>query len=186
MKALTALRRQLRLLIGRGVVRLVNDAGGLQQLQVELYEGELRVLDRIQNYGYTSVPHEGAEVITGSVGGARNHSVVVCVDDRRFRLKGLKKGEVALYTDEGDTLHFKRGRLVEINAGSAVVVNAPVSTFNGNLQVNGAITATQAIHSGVSVSAPSVIAGFSLTVNGIQVLDHDHMFGSISVTGPMQ
>lgn len=203
MSILSTLARRIRLVIGRGVVRLVNDAGGLQRVQVELYRGELRELDRVQDYGMTSVPLPGAEVVTGSVGGSRNHSVVICIDDRRYRLKGLKPGEVALYTDEGDTIHFKRGRIIEINAGAEVIVNtahatvnAPatingdtvingLTTINGGLQVNGTITSTQAIHSAVSLSAPVVMAVTSLTVNGIEVLGHKHPYGSSNMTGDM-
>lgn len=49
----------------------------------------------------TSVPHAGAECVTLSVGGNTDHPVVINVDDRRYRMRGLKTGEMAIYDDQG-------------------------------------------------------------------------------------
>lgn len=48
------------------------------------------------------------------LGGNRAQGLAVKVDDRRYRLKGLACGEVALYTDEGDKIHLERGNLIVI------------------------------------------------------------------------
>jgi phage gp45-like len=48
------------------------------------------------------------------VGGDRNNGVVVAVGDRKFRLKGLQGGEVAMYTDEGDIIIMKRGHNIKV------------------------------------------------------------------------
>ena len=55
--------------------------------------------------------------------------------DRRYRKKGLTEGEVALYTDEGDELVFNRGRIVRLNAGSAVEVTAPKVTITASTSI---------------------------------------------------
>ena len=54
-------------------------------------------------------------------GGNRTSGIVVCVEDKRYRLKGLESGEVALYTDEGDSLVLKRDNTIEINTKKFIV-----------------------------------------------------------------
>lgn len=66
--------------------------------------------------------HAGAEAVVLFPSGDRSHGVVISVADRRYRLKGLKSGEVAIYTDEGDSIILKRGRVTEITTSELVVI----------------------------------------------------------------
>ncbi|MGN7832668.1 phage baseplate assembly protein V [Pseudoxanthomonas sp. 22568] len=132
---------KVRLMISRAVIRLVDDALKVQGNQVTMLDDEARAsVERFQEYGFTSVPRDGAEAIAVAVGGSRSHMVVVATDDRRYRKRDLKPGEVALYTDEGDYVLLKRGRIVEVKAGTRLRVDAPEAEFLGNLHVNGQIT----------------------------------------------
>jgi phage baseplate assembly protein V len=122
------LRTQIANLVARAVVKLVTDSVKMQVLQLEVLDGETRDgCERVQQYGLTSVPLEGAEAVVLFVGGRRDHPLVVAVDDRRHRKKDLQPGEVALYTDEGATVYLKRGRIViddsEIRLGSDAASN---------------------------------------------------------------
>lgn len=122
------LTRRVRLMVARGVVSLVNDALKVQGLQVQLLPGEVRDMERFQNYGFTSHPHPGAEACAAFVGGNRDHGIVLAVDDRRYRLKGLAQGEVAIYTDEdqsGHRIHLKRGNEIHLIAGASSIVIKP-------------------------------------------------------------
>lgn len=120
--SLERLARRLRLMVGRAVLNLVNDAAGLQQLQVSALADEDRDgVERVQNYGTTSVPLPGATVVMVSVAGVRDHLVAVAVDDPRYRPQGLEPGEVCFYTDEGDKIHFKRGNIVEVTTKQYIV-----------------------------------------------------------------
>ncbi|KAF0145125.1 MAG: mu-like prophage Flumu protein gp45 [Nitrospirae bacterium] len=67
-----------------------------------------------QHYGFTSRPLSGAEAILIQDG---NHIVMLASDDRRYRL-AIEDGEVALYTDEGDHILFKRGKEIYIKSGN--------------------------------------------------------------------
>jgi phage baseplate assembly protein V len=119
-KLLDPVRRRLAQLVNRAVLQLVNDAAGLQELQVQALADE--VLDRIerfQQYGLTSVPLPGSEGLLLSVGGSRSNAVIIAVDDRRYRLQGLEGGEVALYTLDdqaapGHRIVLKRGGVIEV------------------------------------------------------------------------
>lgn len=81
--------------------------------------------ERIQQYGFTSVPLSGAEGVAVFLGGERSAGLIIATDDRRFRVKELQPGEVCLYTDEGDTIKFLRGKQIAITSGGKVSVVAP-------------------------------------------------------------
>lgn len=152
-RALRPLAQRLQLMIGRAVVLLVNDNTRLQELQVSLLADEVRdQAERFQNYGFTSHPLPGAEAVAASVAGSRDHVVVIAVDDRRYRLRALQPGEVAIYSDEGDKVVIKRGGVIEVTASTKVRLVTPLVECTGNLQVAGTITAgVDAIADGVSL-----------------------------------
>lgn len=126
-------------MISRCTLALANAKGKLQQLQIRMLAGEVKdAVEHLEPYGFTSCPLPGAEGVAVFPGGDRSHGVVVVIADRRFRLQGLKAGEVALFTDEGDKIHFERGRKITaetatftINASEAVAINSPSLTHNG-------------------------------------------------------
>jgi phage gp45-like len=136
------LQRRVMLMIGRAVLAVIDDGKALQSLQVNLLADETRDdVERFQEYGYTSHPHPGAEAVAVSVTGTRDHVLVIAVDDRRYRLKGLEQGEVALYTDEGDSIILKRGNIIQVTAATKLEVITPLAHFTGDIAVDGRIDA---------------------------------------------
>lgn len=146
----------------RGVVALANSASKLQTLQMRLTAGEVKDgMEHLEPYGFTSCPHEGAEALAGFMGGDRSHGVVIVVSDRRYRIQELEPGEVAIYTDEGDKVHFKRGRVIAVETGTlnitatdSVNFNTPKITQTGQIisqgdQVAGGVSQIKHPHSGV-------------------------------------
>ncbi|MFJ2445157.1 phage baseplate assembly protein V [Pseudomonas sp. NPDC087626] len=132
-------------MLARGAVALGNSASKLQSLQLRLLAGEVKDnVEHLEPYGFTACPQPGAEALAGFIGGDRSHGVVIVVADRRFRLQGLKPGEVALYTDEGDFIHFKRGRVIEmetmtlkVKAHTAVEFDTPLVRTTGRIESAG-------------------------------------------------
>jgi len=156
--------RRLRLLVTRGVVKRVDDTKGIQELQISALDGELLdAIERLQQYGITSHPLEGADTINLNVGASRSHTIVIAVDDRRYRLK-LKPGEVALHDDQGQAVTLLR---------DGMVIEAPKgTTHKGDMAINGDVD----------------INGI-LTLNGVVVNDHGHPItsgSSAGITGAMQ
>ncbi|TBV12749.1 phage baseplate assembly protein V [Stutzerimonas kirkiae] len=107
----------------------------MQGLAGEQVNGEL-----MQHYGFTSAPLPGAEYIVVPVGGNSKHAVVIASEDGRYRV-ALADGEVALYTDEGDCIHLKRGRLIEVvtetllvKAGTKVRFETPMVEATGDIR----------------------------------------------------
>jgi phage baseplate assembly protein V len=146
----------------RGVVALANSASKLQTLQMRLTAGEVKDgMEHLEPYGFTSCPHAGAEALAGFMGGDRSHGVVIVVSDRRYRIQELEPGEVAIYTDEGDKVHFKRGRVIAVETGTlnitatdSVNFNTPKITQTGQIisqgdQLAGGVSQINHPHSGV-------------------------------------
>jgi len=119
-KITAPLKRRVSLMVGRAVLSAaVDDSTQFQTIQADVLADEtLDGLERIQNYGFTGVPFEDAEAVIVFPQGNRDHGLVICVDDRRFRLKALKNGEVAMYTDEGDKIHLKRGGIIHVDSSN--------------------------------------------------------------------
>ncbi len=130
---LAPLRTRVANMVSRAVVKLVDDSKKMQLLQVDLLEGETRdELEHFQGYGFNSVPLAGAEGVAVFVGGRRDHGIVIAVDDRRYRIRNLESGEVAMYTDQGDSIVIKRGGTIEVTAATKVIVGAPLVELAGN------------------------------------------------------
>lgn len=144
-KMLAPLRRRIGYLVTKGVVTLIDPNALMQMLQVTLTNGE--VIDGVEHaepYGFTSHPIKGGQTLVLFPHGDRNHGVAIMAGGREFRLKGLVEGEVALSTDEGDVLHFKRGNQILINSANQVdIVGASKVNIDSSDQVN--ITGTNKI-----------------------------------------
>jgi len=139
-KIIDPVRRRIMNIISRGINRGVDDTKGIQRMKSSLFSDEIHDrMERFQEYGFTSVPKVGAEAIAIFHSGNREHGIIIAVDDRRFRLKNLQEGEVAIYTDEGDKIHFKRDKKIDIetseltiNATAKVIVNTQEATVTAN------------------------------------------------------
>lgn len=113
-------------MVGRAVIKLVNDVTRVQGLQVSLLADEAHdFVERFGEYGFTSHPQPGAEAVMVSVGGNRDHGIVIAVEDRRYRLTNLQAGEVAIYDDLGQKITLYRDR-IEAEAPKVVVLSDDV------------------------------------------------------------
>jgi phage gp45-like len=150
------LRSRVANMLARAVVALVDDEKQMQLLQLSVLEGETREdVERVQNYGFTSVPLEGAEAVVLFVGGNRDHGLAVAVDDRRYRLRGLEGGEVAMFDHQGTKIVCKANGDVEITPASGAV------KVNGTVDVTGDVTG-----SGVSLASHTHLPGTLLAPSG--------------------
>lgn len=208
-----SMRRQIGLMIGRAVVKLVNDAGGFQRVQLVGVGYETNEIPRAQNYGMTSNPLPGAAAVFVCANGQRNKAVAIAVDDPRYRPQSLQPGEVEIYTDEGDYIKLARGRLVQIVAGAKVTITAPevdviASTkvllqtplveATQNVKVDGQLTVVgQLIGQGgmalsgggasaASITGNLVLTSGNVTADGIGLKTHVHADAQGGLTGVPQ
>lgn len=150
--ALRGLQRSVSNLLARAVVTGLNTASKCQMLQVDLLANEQKEnVEHLEPYGFTSAPHTGAEGVAVFPDGDRSHGVILMVADRRYRIKGLKAGEVAIYTDEGDSITLKRGNTIEaqtknwiinsetcsLNATQKITLNSPLVEATKDMKAGG-------------------------------------------------
>ncbi|KPC53033.1 Bacteriophage Mu Gp45 protein [Amantichitinum ursilacus] len=131
------LARRIGNLVARGGVLLVTSGSKMQSLQVSLLADEPKDnIEHFEPYGYTACPQQGAEALALFMQGERSHGVVIAVADRRYRMKGLKAGEVALYDDQGQSVYLTRAGIVINGAGKPLTVNnTPTVTVNASATI---------------------------------------------------
>jgi phage baseplate assembly protein V len=121
-RILEPLRNKLRAIVSRAVVLAVQDSSKKIQL-VSLRigaEGEnLSKVERVQNFGLTSNPMDGAQALVLAVGGERSHSIVVGIDDANYRIV-VDRGEVAVYNAFNAVIKLCKDGTIEIGDGKAL------------------------------------------------------------------
>ncbi|MFC3340805.1 phage baseplate assembly protein V [Paracandidimonas soli] len=165
------------------MVSLVDPARLMQVLQLRMTAGETKDgVEHFEPYGYTAHPLRGAEHLTAFMNGDRSHAVVLCVADRRHRVRGLKPGEVCLYTDEGDEIRFQRGRVIGVTAGSRLDVTAPEVVVRASVKVT---LDTPLVHATKDIKADGHISDALGSMQGMRdrFNGHDHPGDSGGTTG---
>jgi len=160
------LTRRVMNMVARGVIAKSDDEPGMQNVQVTLLHEEAKVaVERFQNYGFSSHAPGQSEVVVVFFGGGRDHGLIVGVDDRDSRFTGLQEGEVAIYTDEGDSVVMKRDNNIEITTKHALVKaeeDATIETKDAKIKAEQAtITGTDKLtleSTSLDITAPSSIA----------------------------
>ncbi|MEW6562707.1 MAG: phage baseplate assembly protein V [Pseudomonadota bacterium] len=191
----------------RGKLTRNNSGQPIQLAQVAgLADELLQNVELMQHYGITSNPPAGSECVVLPLGGRTGHGIVIATEHGSYRLKNLKPGEVALYSDEGDSVILKRGRVMEvttqtlnvsaatvvniasptvnINAQTAVNITSPTVTLSGNLSVGGTITAV----GNISSSGGNLLDSSGKTMASIRTVYNGHTHadpqgGSVAAPG---
>lgn len=161
-------------------------------------------MEHLEPYGFTSEPFTDGQTDAVNLyfDDERNHGVVINIADRRYRITGMKSGEVAIYDNQKRHVYLKQDCIEidgvdspinvktsdTINANANVVnVTAPNVnikgdvtitgnvTINGNTAINGGMTATQGMDAGGSISAGGDIsANGDVTAGSISLQSHVH------------
>lgn len=140
-KLMAPIQRRVMLMVGRAVLNAVYDGASSQLVQASLLSDEVRdKMERMAEYGFTSVPLSGAQGVVVFVGGERGHGIVVATGDPRNRMSGLQAGEVAIYDDQGQSVYLTRAGIVVNGAGKPITLtNAPKARFEMNIEATGEI-----------------------------------------------
>ena len=137
MTVATTLYRRVRTLFRLAELLRVDSAGAVQTVQIKTGADEtLSDVQHREPYGYASHPKkDGAQPLVVALNGDPSHSLVIMVGNRKYRLKGLAEGEVALYDDQAQSVILKRDK-IQINAPLGYEFNGE-GTFNGDSVFNG-------------------------------------------------
>lgn len=135
-------QEQLAGLIRFGMVNLV-EKGQTQHCQVKTAAGEiLNDVAFLEPYGFTAKPKKKSETLIFNVNGNKFNNVVLNIGNRELRFKNLNDGEVAMYDDSGNLLHFKNGGVIDFKAADKINQTAPTININGTNTVVNAETVT--------------------------------------------
>ena len=125
--------RRVMGMITRGVIEAVDDAPTLQTVQISGMEGELfDGVEHFQPYGFAAHPHTDAEAILLSAGGTRSHGLVIIAADRRYRLRAMEAGEVAIYDDLDQVVRLKRDGIF-VSSPFKIDIEAPEVTVTADV-----------------------------------------------------
>jgi phage baseplate assembly protein V len=137
--ALAALKNRMQLMLGRCVLRAIDDEKKMQLVEVGTLSGAVRgKVEHFHPYGFSSKPLPGAEGVVGFVGGAQDHPILLVVADRRYRFQPLQDGGCALHSQFGDFVVLRPAdREIEVHAATKVILSAPDVEVVGRFKVTG-------------------------------------------------
>lgn len=176
-RALSGLRHAFR-----AVLTLIGPGAGVQLAQGEGVAGEpLQGLELFQHYGLTSSPPAGSMAVVLPLGGKTSHGIVIATEHAQYRLAGLESGEVALYSDEGDSVVLRRGRVVElttqtlrINAETAVEITTPTLTVTGRIVGQGGLAVSGGSGAAAQIEGSLAVSSGDIVADGYGLKTHHH------------
>jgi phage baseplate assembly protein V len=161
----------------RAVLRSVVTGTRIQRVDAEALAGEtLQDVELMQQFGFTSAPPAGAQLILIPLGGRTSAAVVVATEHGAYRFKVNNQGEAALYNQWGDSLHLRQDRTMRAVAGAKLEVVAPLSTFSGDVAIAGKLDVTQNITGLADITATGNVAdqSGSKTMAGMRTAFNTH------------
>ena len=117
--------RRVQMLFGRGRIALIDDSGPVQMAQMTTNNG--MTLDgryRLTEFGFSSMPPIGSEVLAAHMSGDRTAGVIISTNHQASRPRGLLSGESMLYSEDGKWIYLTAGGGIVVEAaGQEVTVN---------------------------------------------------------------
>ncbi len=116
---------------------LMMKAGNTQSAQVQTANNEIADnVKFIEAYGFTAKPKQNSECILLNIQGNPGNVVALVIGSRELRFKELNDGEVAMYDDSGNLLHFKNGGIIDLKAPATMNQTAQTINISGTTAVN--------------------------------------------------
>lgn len=143
MIAIERLWQRVRNAVASARVTLLNDGGPSQRLQLRFTDAWVQDdVPRVAEYGFSSVPPAGADVVAVCLGGDPTAAIVIATQHQAYRLKALATGEVAISDDKGQRVYLSAAGIVIDSGTLPVQINAGGGlTINGNVSITGTVSA---------------------------------------------
>lgn len=127
-RLLTPILARIRRVVMGSVIKMVDDSGDLQKMQIEtighsVYDN----IEKFGQFGFASNPPIGLDAIIVERNGKY---ICIAIGDRKYRIKNLESGDVAIYD--------MRGQIVKLNADGITVNDAfgnTVTTANSGINL---------------------------------------------------
>jgi phage baseplate assembly protein V len=154
----------------RAVLSTLGKGAAVQLAQAEGLAGEtVQAAELCQQFGFTSGPPPGTQLIILPLGGSTAHSVIVATEHGGYRLD-VASGEACLYSMWGDKVHVRQER---------IEVETKTLHFKASEQVIFETPALSMIGTGGGAAAASFTG--SLHTTGAVTSDGDHVAGGVSL-----
>lgn len=149
----------------RGVLGKIDRAPQVQLVDGEgLAEEQLQGLELFQQFGFTSAPPAGAQLIVLPLGGRTSAAVVVASEHGIYRFVLGADGEAALHNQWGDVVHMRADRTIHVVAQAKVLIDTAEVVINASTSVTITTpTFTVAASGGVALNTPTVAASAAIT-----------------------
>lgn len=132
-------------------------------------------MEHLEPYGFTSEPFTDGQTDAVNLyfDDERNHGVVINVADRRYRIKNMQQGEVAIYDDKGRHIYIKRDCIeidgvstpVNVKTSGTVNVTAPTVNITGNVNIKGNVVITGTLNTSSTIAAQGSISSGSINLS---------------------
>ena len=180
--ALNRLGRRLQMIGGAGVkTQDYGDVGPIQIIQVQTGPDEVMDVPRLAEFGFTSMPPNGASIALIFLSGDRSNGVAIASGDISSRPKGLAPGESMLYSQDGKYIYLtaSSGIIIEAKDQDITVNNAKKVTVNSSsdVTVNCGGNLVAEVTGNAEITAPNIILNGTVQINGDAIID-----GAVTVT----
>lgn len=150
-------------LIERATLTARDEDSGTRLVQCSFAGGYQRSkLEHIEPYGFTTEPFKDGETdaVVVNLNENKSHSLVVMINDHRYRLTGLQDGEVCMYDDKKRKIYLKREG-IEIDG-----VDDPVEVHtNGDIKVKSGANITLQADGKIDIKAAGNVNITGATIN---------------------
>jgi len=181
--AFKLLKRKIENMITRAVLKLINITDGKVIVQVSGLSDEVRSdIEHLQQYGFRSMPKEGARGVWIAHGGNKDNSLLIVIDDKRHgKEPEYVPGESRQYDDQGDfhRIFEKKHRLQGDDYEFRIDDDNKIEFVAGSLK----FTVGGEIYTFTSSKLQTTTA--DVVAKTISLLNHDHpITGGSSAPGP--
>ncbi|MCP4147916.1 MAG: phage baseplate assembly protein V [bacterium] len=179
-RLLNPVKNSIFLLLGRAVVKLIENSSKVQKIQVVgLTKETITGIERLQNYGFESFPRTGSEAFIAFVNGNREQGVALVVQDPDARPE-IQEGEVCVYTHAGNKVYLKTDSIgiesgkskIEVKEQSVIInTETEISLKIGGSEIK--VSSENITISGSEINMESGSAGIKIDSSGIVLKSGD-------------
>lgn len=189
----------------RGVLASLQRNKQVQLLDGEGLSGEqLKSIELFQQFGFSSAPPAGTQIIVLPLGGRTSAAVVIASEHGSYRFELGADGEACVYNQWGDYVHLRQDRtihlvaqakvlidtaVVEINASTSVTISTPELIVDASTVVElntPTVDASTNITAGADITAASDVldAGGAKSMAGMRTVFNAHVHDENDTGGP--
>jgi len=162
MSMINKIVHRIEMMLAKAIVEQVVDTDAIQTLKLALLADETSDnIDRIQNYGMTSVPPKGSEAFVLFVNGNRDNGVAIAVDSSVNRPSSLSDNDVVIYSAHGQTINLKSNGSVDVGNGDDFVAMATKTIAKIEALYNAISTAATGTQDGGATFKTNILAALA-------------------------